>query len=72
MVWDSTIETERQLWGQKSWTLLLKYSDLTEILKEGTVLTDIQQVDWALKIINDENKEGLMLMMKKKSEILKK
>ena len=41
-------------------------------LKEGTVLTDVQQVNWALKIINDENEEGLILMMKKEPKMLKK
>ena len=41
-------------------------------LKEDTVLTDIQQVKQALKIINDEDEEGLMLIIKKELKILKK
>ena len=72
MAWDFIMKTERQPQEWRSQTSLLKYSDLTEILKESTVLTDVQQVDQASKIINDKNEEGLMLMMKKKSEMLKK
>ena len=43
-----------------------------KILKENTVLTDVQQVKQALKIINVKDEEGLMLIMKKKLKILKK
>ena len=72
MAWDFMMETERQPWGWGPWTLLLKYSDLIKTLREGTVLTDVQQVNWALKAINDKNEEGLMSMMKKESKMLKK
>ena len=41
-------------------------------LKEGTVLTDVQWVEWASKAIDDEDEEGLMLMIKKKLKMLKK
>ena len=44
MTQDFTMKTERQPQGQRSRTLLLKYQKRTEILKEDTVLTDIQQV----------------------------
>ena len=43
-----------------------------KILKEDTVLTDIQHIECTLKVINTEDEKGLMLMMKKESEILKK
>ena len=52
--------------------MLLKYLDLMRTLREDTILTDVQQVNWVLKVINDENEEGLMLMMKKKLKMLKK
>ena len=41
-------------------------------LKEGTVLTDVQHMKCTLKAINTEDEEGLMLIMKKKSKMLKK
>ena len=66
------MKTERQSWRQKSQTSLLKYSDLTETLEASTVLMNIQQINKALKAINNENEEGLISMIKKKSEILKK
>ena len=43
-----------------------------KILREGTVLTDAQQVNWASKVINNKDKEGLMLMMKKEPKMLRK
>ena len=66
------MKTERQPQRQRSQTLLLKYQERTETLKENTVLTDIQHVECALKAINAKDEEDLMLMMKKKSETLKK
>ena len=72
MTQDFMMETEKQPWGWGLRTLLLKYQERMKTLKEGTVLTDVQQVEWALKIIDDEDKKGLMLMMKKELKMLKK